>query len=226
MAKWRGRTTTEESVRGPKPASTVLTPAEEAAIVLFRQKTLLPLDDCLYALQEAIPHLHRSFLHRCLQRHGLSRLLPAQEGEPGKKARFKDYPQGYLHVDFAEVQTEVQTEEGKQYLFVAIDRTSKLTFAELHPQATQALAVVFLERVLVRIPYQAINVLTDNGIQFRNMPHHPHLDRPPFGRLCDKWGIEQRFTKPAHPWTSGRSCWLPSPRPGAWARRYLERFPS
>ncbi len=54
VAKWRGRTTTEEAVRGPKPASSVLTPAAEAAIVLFRQQTLLSLDDCLYALQEAI----------------------------------------------------------------------------------------------------------------------------------------------------------------------------
>ena len=76
VAKWRSRTSTEEAVRGPKPASTVLTPAEEAAGVLFRQQTLLPLDDCLYALQESIPHLRRSALHRCFQRHGISRLPP------------------------------------------------------------------------------------------------------------------------------------------------------
>ena len=31
----------------------------------------LPLDDCLYALQPTIPHLTRSSLHRCLQRHGI-----------------------------------------------------------------------------------------------------------------------------------------------------------
>ena len=53
-------------MRSPKPASAVLTPAEEAAIILFRQKTLLPLDDCCYALQEAIPNLSPSALHRCL----------------------------------------------------------------------------------------------------------------------------------------------------------------
>ena len=34
----------------------------------------MPLDDCLYALQPTIPHLTRSGLHRCLQRHGISRL--------------------------------------------------------------------------------------------------------------------------------------------------------
>ena len=200
VAKWRGRTTTEEGVRGPAPASTVLTPAEEAAIVLFRQQTLLPLDDCLYTLQEAIPHLSRSALHRCFQRHGISR-LPASEAEADvKKKKFKDYPLGYLHVDFA----EVQTEEGKQCLFIAIDRTSKLAFAELHPQATQAIAVEFLRRVLPQIPYKVHKLLTDNGIQFRNLPHHPRVGRHPVAQLCEEWGIEQRFTKPAHPWTNGQ----------------------
>lgn len=56
---------------GPKePCLIVLNEAEEAMIVAFRRHTLLPLDDCLYALQPSIPHLTRSALHRCLQRHG------------------------------------------------------------------------------------------------------------------------------------------------------------
>ena len=200
VAKWRSRTTTEEAVRGPKPASTVLTPAEEAAIVLFRKETLLPLDDCLYALQEAIPNLRRSSLHRCFQRHSISRLPSEEAGAAIKKAPFKDYPLGYIHLDFA----QVQTEEGKQYLFVAIDRTSKLAFAELHPQATQAIAVDFLRGVLGRIPYKVHKLLTDNDIQFRNLPHHLKAARHPVGQLCEEWGIEQRFTKPAHPWTNGQ----------------------
>ena len=200
MAKWRSRTTTEEAVRGPKPAATVLMPAEEAAIVLFRKETLLPLDDCLYSLQEVIPHLSRSSLRRCFQRHGISRLPPDAEELETKKAPFRDYPLGCLHLDFA----EVQTEEGRLFLFVAVDRTSKLTFAELHPQATQAIAVDFLRRVLARIPYQVHQLLTDNGIQFCNLPHHGQVGRHPVGQLCDEWGIEQRFTQPAHPWTNGQ----------------------
>lgn len=200
VSKWRGRATTEEAVRGPKPASTVLTPAEEADIVLFRQQTLLPLDDCLYALQESIPTLSRSALHRCFQRHGISRLPSDEEAGAVKKAKFKDYPIGYLHLDF----TEVQTEEGKHYLFIALDRTSKLAFAELHPAAMQAIAVSFLKRVLPQIPYKVHKLLTDNGIKFRNLPHHTRLGRHPIGQLCDEWGIEQRFTKPAYPWTNGQ----------------------
>lgn len=66
---------------GPKHArSTVLTLEEEVVIVAFRKHTLLPLYDCLYALQTSIPHLTRSSLHRCLQRHSISR-LPDVDGE-------------------------------------------------------------------------------------------------------------------------------------------------
>ena len=80
VAKWRKRQTVEDLKAGPKePRSTVLTEAEEATIVAFRRHTLLPLDDCIYALQPSIPHLTRSALHRCLQRHGISR-LPDVEG--------------------------------------------------------------------------------------------------------------------------------------------------
>src|SRR5690554_8089700 len=93
---------------GPREAhSTVLSVEEEAVIVAFRRHTLLPLDDCLYALQRSIPHLTRSSLHRCLQRHDISR-LPDLEGDKPKK-KFKRYPIGYVHIDIA----ELRTAEGK-----------------------------------------------------------------------------------------------------------------
>ena len=61
----------------------------------LRRHTLLPLDDCLYALQPTIPHLTRSSLHRCLQRHGISR-LPEVTGDKPAKKKFKAYPIGYF----------------------------------------------------------------------------------------------------------------------------------
>jgi hypothetical protein len=54
---------------------------------------------------------------------------------------FKRYPIGYFHLDTA----EVCTDEGKLYLFVAIDRTSKFVFAQLHEAAKVKLAVGFLQ---------------------------------------------------------------------------------
>jgi hypothetical protein len=107
------RRTVTDLPTGPKEAkSTVLFIEEEAIIVAFRRHTLLPLDDCLYALQPTIPQLTRSSLHRCLQRHGISR-LPEVEGSKPAKKKFKAYPIGYFHIDIA----ELQTAEGKLYLY-------------------------------------------------------------------------------------------------------------
>ena len=85
VAKWRNRTTMADAPMGPKPASTVLTTEEEALAVAFRQHTQLPLDDCLYALQETIPHLARSALHCLFQRHSISR-LPTPEPRAEKRS--------------------------------------------------------------------------------------------------------------------------------------------
>src|SRR6202142_1283072 len=159
VAKWKARTSVSDLPTGPKaPRSTVLSVEEEAVVVAFRRHTLLPLDDCLYALQPTIPHLTRSSLHRCLQRHGISR-LPQIEGEASAKRKFKAYPIGFFHVDIA----EVQTAQGKLYLFVAIDRTSKFAVAQLVHKANMQAACAFLEALVAAVPYKVEIVLTDNG---------------------------------------------------------------
>ena len=166
--------------------------------------TLLPLDDCLYALQATIPHLTRSSLHRCLQRHGIGR-LPQVEGDKPTKKAFKAYPIGFFHIDIA----EVQTAEGKLHLFVAIDRTSKFAFVQLVEKATRVTASAFLTALVAAVPYKIHTVLTDNGIQFRFPPRY--ADGPTatfmthmFDMRCRENGIEHRFTKINHPWTNGQ----------------------
>ena len=158
VAKWKKRTSVADRPTGPKdPRSTILSCEDEAIIVALRKHTLLPLDDCLYALQPTIPHLTRSSLHRCLQRHGISR-LPEVEGDKPAKKKFKRYPIGYFHIDIA----EVQTGEGKLRLFVAIDRTSKFTYTELHEKAGKMIAAQFLRNLVNAVPYAIHTVLTDN----------------------------------------------------------------
>jgi len=200
VAKWKKRTAVKDLPTGPKDAhSTVLSIEEEALIVAFRKHTLLPLDDCLYALQATIPHLTRSSLHRCLQRHGISR-LPEVTGDKEPKRKFKAYPIGYFHIDIA----EVQTAEGKLRLFVAIDRTSKFAFVELHKEAGKMIAAQFLRNLIAAVPYTIHTVLTDNGIQFTNMPHHKYAFHHIFDQVCDEYAIEHRLTKIKHPWTNGQ----------------------
>ena len=200
IAKWKKRTLTADRKTGPTdPKSTVLSAEEEAVVVAFRKHTVLPLDDCLYALQPTIPQLTRSSLHRCLQRHGVYRLPEVDGDKPGKK-RFKSYPIGYFHLDIA----EVQTAEGKLYLFVAIDRTSKFAFAELHAKAGKMAASQFLRDLIAAVPYAIHTVLTDNGIQFTNRACDRSAFHHVFNRVCDEHGIEHRLTKVKHPWTNGQ----------------------
>ncbi|WP_371228026.1 IS481 family transposase [Roseovarius sp. 2305UL8-3] len=203
VAKWRKRQTVEDRKTGPKePRSTVLSEEEEAMVVAFRRHTILPLDDCLYALQPTIPHMTRSSLHRCLQRHGISR-LPEVDGDKPKKLRFKRYPIGFFHIDIA----ELRTAEGKLYLFVAIDRTSKFAVAQLVEKANHKTAWEFLELLLEAVPYRIHTILTDNGIQFAEQPRNRNTinSRPMrFDMICEANGIEHRLTKPNHPWTKGQ----------------------
>ena len=205
VAKWKKRTSAADQRTGPKaPHSTVLSTEEEAIVVAFRRHTLLPLDDCLYALQATIPHLTRSSLHRCLQRHGIS-WLPDVEGDKPTRRKFKSYLIGFFHIDIA----EVRTQEGKLYLYVAIDRTSKFAFVQLVEKADTVTSRAFLEALVAAVPYKIEIVLTDNGIQFADLPKNrsgptARWRGHPFGRACQHHGIEHRLTKPNHPWTNGQ----------------------
>ena len=63
--------------------------------------------------------------------------------------------------------------------------------------------------VIKAVPYKIHTVLTDNGIQFTDLPKNRlgptarwrvHM----FDMLCQANGIEHRLTKPNHPWTNGQ----------------------
>ena len=114
---------------GPSsPHSTVLTRAEEAMVVEFRRRTLLPLDDVLGCLRDSIPKLTRSSLHRCLERHGISR-LPENPDKASKRGKFAQTAIGYVHIaaanptDFRDI-SELRLAGGKLNTFLAIDRVS------------------------------------------------------------------------------------------------------
>jgi transposase InsO family protein len=209
VAKWRRRTTTADRPMGPsRPRSTILTEAEEAIVVEFRRRTLLPLDDVLGCLREAIPTLSRSALHRCLQRHGISRLPQAGE-KASKRQRFAETRIGYVHIDAC----ELRLSEGKLFMFLAIDRVSKFVHVAFYDANTKLNGAAFLRQVVAAFPYQIHTVLTDNGMAFADLPRnrgrYPEIEAifggHVFDRVCAEHGIEHRLTKPYHPWTNGQA---------------------
>jgi transposase InsO family protein len=209
VAKWRHRTATADQRMGPaRPRSTVLTEAEEAIVVEFRRRTLLPLDDVLGCLREAIPKLSRSALHRCLQRHGISR-LPQGDGKASKRKRFAETKIGYVHIDVC----ELRLAQGKLFMFLAIDRVSKFTHVGFFDANTKANGAAFLREVVEVFPYKLHTVLTDNGMAFADLPknrgRHAAMEAifggHIFDRVCDQNSIQHRLTKPYHPWTNGQA---------------------
>ena len=120
VLKWKKASSTSDKRSGPIQPKSVLSLAEQQIICEFRRISKLPLDDVYIALKEKIPNLTRSNLHRCLKRNNLN-VLPKEEELPCEKKKFKEYPIGFVHIDI----TEVQTDQGKCYLFVAIDPATK-----------------------------------------------------------------------------------------------------
>jgi len=209
VRKWRHRTSTTDAPMGPRqPRSSVLTEAEEAIVVEFRRRTLLPLDDVLGCLRETIPTLSRSALHRCLVRHGISR-LPQPEEKASKRERFAETVIGYVHIDVC----ELRLAEGKLFMFLAIDRISKFTHVAFLDANTKLNGAAFLREVVKAFPYQIHTVLTDDGMAFADLPknrgRHAGIEvvfgGHIFDRVCSEHAIEHRLTKPYHPWTNGQA---------------------
>ena len=189
VAKWKRRSSVADVPTGPKePRSTVLTVEDEAIVVAFRRHTLLPLDDCLYALQPTLPHLTRSSLHRCLQRHGISR-LPDVEGDKPAKRKVKTYALGFFHI-LCPAGVCSQTPRGTSPR--ACPREGEGPHGggqaaslrghrqdhevRLRPTAREgdpARGGRFASRALVKaVPYRIHTILTDNGTHFTD-PRDP-----------------------------------------------------
>ncbi len=184
VLKWRKRDRTTDAAMGPKARSTTLTEAEEAIIVEFRRRTLLPLDDVMGCLRDAIPKLTRSSLHRCLVRHGISR-LPKDEDASSKRQPFKETKIGYVHIDSA----QLRSAEGKTHMFLAIDRVSKFVHVEFHATAEMTTGAALMRGLVTAFPHQSHTVPTDNGVAFtKNASTKWDRMRHVFDRVCDEHG--------------------------------------
>jgi transposase InsO family protein len=195
VAKWRKRDGTDDMPIGPKPARhRKLTAEEEGTIVRFRAHTLLPLDDCLYALQARIPHLSRSSLHRCLQRHGVSRLAETVEvGDAAENGGTQ--PPGCLYIDTS----EVRSTEGTHYLFNAIDQASKFVCVGMANHGDAGDAVAFIAALAAGLPFRIDRVVTLAVVPFTS-----GSGESAFTRACTERGIEHRLTDSPDPWSHGR----------------------
>ena len=215
VAKWKARSSVSDLPTGPKqPRSTVLSAEEEAVVVAFRRHTLLPLYYCLYALQPTIPHLTRSSLHRCLQRHEISR-LPQSRRRSLRHTQIQgrsDRLVSYRHRRGSNrARQALPARRHRPNVEVRLRRDAREGGASHRGGLPR--------RLIAAVPYKVHTVLPDNGKTHFTTPGNTssaapgHQGRPEAGELvwahafeyaCVPNDIDHRLTKPKHPWTNGQ----------------------
>ncbi len=152
-----------------------------------------------------------STVHAILRRHGCSRLVARPR--PEEIVRYqRDRPGELVHIDAKKLgriirpghrvtgdrRQRAQGKAGWQYLFVAVDDATRLAYAELHPDETNASAISFLEACQRFYQEHGISierVLTDNGTCFKRR----------WQDACQQHQITAKRTRPYRPQTNGKA---------------------
>lgn len=200
ISKWRGRDFLEDKSSRPDSIHYALTPLEKELIRIVRTLTWMELDDLTDTVEEMIPHANRSNIYRTLKSFDINKVPEAQIA---KAKLFKEYEPGYLHIDVTYLP---KFDKQKYYLFVAIDRATRLLYYKIYENKSSANAVAFLKECKEYFPFYITHILTDNGLEFtdkwargKGFVSGNHI----FDAECTEDNIEHRLTAPYTPQTNG-----------------------
>ena len=200
ISKWRQRSFVEDLSSRPHTIHYAFNELEKALICTVRKATWMPLDELIDTLKTLLPSVKRTTVWRILKASALNRVPEAQKE---KAKRFKEYQPGFLHMDV----TYLPRLGGERYyLYVAIDRATRLMYYKVYTRRTAENANDFLEACLAFFPFKITHILTDNGNEFtnrfsqgRSKPTGNHR----FDKRCSKYDIEHRLIEPFSPQTNG-----------------------
>ena len=207
VAKWLTRATSALADRSSRPRRqprrTSLT--TEATIIAVRRTRATAWEI------SRVLGIPRSTVTRVLHRVGLNRVATL---EPPAPVQRYEWPQvgDLLHVDLKRLGRVVGVGHrihgnrrrrtrgaGWEYLHVAIDDATRLTYAEVLAADDAPACAAFLQRTLAWFRRRGVTIrrlLTDNAMAYR-----AHVVRT----LCARWLVRQRFTRPYRPQTNGKA---------------------
>ena len=190
-----------------KVKSYTLTELQRYIICEVKKFTLLSLDDLLEILKPFIPKLTRKILYTTLKQEGLNNnklILPSDEIKKKRIKKFKNYDPGYIHID---IKYLPKIDKKRKYLFVAIDRKTRIVFIKIYDNKSKENASDFLDRVEKFFPFKIHKILTDNGKEFTDRFRRNGNGKPTglhlFDKKCKKENIEHRLIKAYMPQTNG-----------------------
>lgn len=200
--KWRHRNFTQDKSSRPNSIEYALTDTEKALAISIRTTSWIALGEIHEMLLVKNSTISQSAVYRCLKKEGIN-TVPQEKKDKAKK--FKEYEPGYLHIDV----TYLPKLEGqKRYLFVAIDRATRVMLYDIYEDKSANSTDDFMDKCIAFFPFNITHILTDNGLEFTN-----RLIKSKTGNLCktpskmdvkcSENNIEHRLTAPATPKTNG-----------------------
>ena len=139
ISKWRERDFINDVTSRPKTIVYALTVLEKALVVSIRKASWISLGEIHEMMLTHNPNISQSSVYRCLVAFGINK-VPQEQKE--KACKFKEYQPGFLHIDV----TYLPVFEGhKHYLFVAIDRATRVMTYFVYEDKTASSTEAFFD---------------------------------------------------------------------------------
>ena len=201
IKKWKQRDEPYDKSSTPHNIHYAISIITSSLICLIRQTLWVSREDIVDMLSQCKIDVTSSAVYRCLVKNNINK-RPLETKPPYQK--FKEYEPGFVHIDV----TYLPKIQGRRkYLFVAIDRATRLMFYKIYDSKTAENASDFLVCCKSFFPFEINTVLTDNGKEFSNRLHkgknNSKTDKMGKFDLACSDDIEHRLTKPATPKTNG-----------------------
>jgi len=209
VAKWMARSRRPDgladgSSRPHRQPRRLASPVEAAILALRRTRATA------WQISAAL-RLPRSTVTRVLARAGLNRVALLEPRPPVQRYEWP-HVGDLLHIDLKRLgrvagvgqrihgdRRQRARKVGWEYLHVAVDDATRLTYAEVLTADDAPSCAAFLQRTLAWFRRRGIGVrrlLTDNAMAYR---------AGVFAAVCRRWTVRQRFTRPYRPQTNGKA---------------------
>ena len=202
VRKWKSREILTDGSSSPNSINYALNPLQRSLIVSLRTTASLGLDDIWDMMNDMDTSVSRSSVYRVLKVEGINKQSKEQKA---KSKKFKEYIPGYIHMDVTYLPKFDNT---KYYLFVAIDRTTRLMYYNVYDAKTASNTELFTKECIEFFPFKITHILTDNGLEFTNKlikskKGETKAKDSKLDVICKAESIDHRRTKPFTPQTNG-----------------------
>lgn len=200
ILKWSKSETLENGSSSPKIPARKYELSSLCLIYWLYEKENMKWDEILDYFEDNNLEMKRSSIYYYLNNWGLTKRK--KESKKRINQQFKDYEPWFLHVD---ITYWPKLNWIKYYIFVSIDRATRLIYLEIHDNKKASTASNFLEKAIDFFPFKINKVLTDNGKEF-TLNNHKWNDSTDlvwaFDVVCNKFVIDHRTTRPYTPQTN------------------------